>query len=92
MDELELELMIMDFEEEFEEYQKNKPVDSRPIWWQKLNGLCENVTEQEYKQAKAIHSEFKAFCQIENNKDLSTEELFLRFEQFKIHNRSIKSE
>lgn len=84
MDELARELIIMECEEEFEEWRQAQTEDERPIWWKKINGLCDSVTEQEYQQARKIHEEFKVYSNLAKNAHLSVEQLFNAFEHFKL--------
>jgi len=90
MDDLERELMILDFQEDCNEcdIMREKELSKNPIWWNKLNGLVE-CTEEEYRQAREISAEFKKFSQGSCN-GLTLEDRFNLFEAFKLRNGSTK--
>jgi len=84
MDDIDRELMILDFQEECNEYDifREKELSKNPIWWNKINGLFE-CTEEEYQQARKISAEFKQFSKDSCNR-LTIEDKFNLFESFRL--------
>ena len=86
MDDLDIELFLLDCQEEIANYEQERKeeINQKPIWWNKLLGITES-TEEEYQQARCIHAEFKDFSM--NKSEMSLNELFRAFEQFKLFNK-----